>query len=80
MKKAEVMNTLQKNDIFPDKLIQKKDGSFEFRKGYFYRHGATTERYVNAILKVFPRAKILESYDNFQPWPRDSYFMVRFKL
>lgn len=80
MKKAEVLNKLCMSDVHPDKLIQKKDGSFEFRRGYFYRHGATTEGYVKAILRVFPEAKIVESYDNFQPWPRDSYFMVRFKL
>lgn len=80
MKKAEVLNTLQRNDVFPDKFIQKKDGSFEYRRGYFYRMGVTTESCINAIKKVFPQAVIIEAYDNFQAWPKDSYFMVRFKL
>jgi len=80
MKKAEVLNTLQRNDVFPDKLIQKKDGTFEYRKCYFYRHGATTEMHVKKILGVFPQAKIVEAYDNWQRWPKDSYFMVRFRF
>jgi len=78
--KEMVCNRLRQADVFPDKLILKKDGSFEFRRGFFYRHGQTTEKYANAIKQVFPRATIVESFENWQPWPRDSYFMVRFKL
>lgn len=80
MKKAEVLNKLTRGDVHPDKLIQKKDGSFEFRREYFYRHGQTTEHFVKAILRVFPDAKIVASSDHWAPWPKDSYFMVQFKL
>jgi hypothetical protein len=79
-KNVEVMNRLQQNGVFPDRLIRKKDGSFEFRKMYFYRHGQTTEQYVSAILRVYPQAKIVDQGDEFHHWPKDSYFMVRFKI
>jgi len=79
-KSVEVTNRLQQNGVFPDKLIRKKDGSYEFRKGYFYRHGQTTEQFVAAILRVYPEAKIVDQGDFFNAWPKDSYFMVRFKI
>jgi len=63
-----------------DKTISKRDGTIEIRRGYFYRHGMTTEKFENRILKEIPTAKIVDSGDNWQPWPKDSYFWVRIQL
>jgi hypothetical protein len=80
LKKAEILNILQKNGMIPDRFIQKKNGTFEFRRGFFYTHGNSADRYADKIKLIFPRAIIEETHDVWNPWPRDSYFQVIFKL
>lgn len=63
-----------------DSISFHKDGTISGKKGYFYRHGLSTEVLESRILKDFPNAIILSSCDRWAPWPRDSYFYVRFKL
>jgi hypothetical protein len=79
-KGAVILNRLQQNGIYPDRVIQKKDKSFEVRFGFFYTHGRTAEKYRDQILLVYPEAKILEIHEIWNSWPKDSYFSVRFKL
>ena len=50
------------------------------KRGYFYRHGMTAERLAAAIKKLVPNAIITRSDDNYHPWPKDSWFEVRFKV
>lgn len=62
------------------KVVCKRDGTIEIRQGYFYRHGMTAEKMENKVLKYIPTATIVESGDNWQPWPKDSYFWVQIRL
>lgn len=67
-----------------DKLTFKKDGTIEGRRGYFYRHGQTSdsvaEALKTALISQGIEIQIVDSYDDFKPWPKDSNFVVVFKL
>jgi hypothetical protein len=68
----------------PDTLIAKRDGTFEARSGYFYRHGRSADGFASRIKRTLGalglEVDILEVQDRWAPWPRDSYFMVRFAV
>jgi hypothetical protein len=63
-----------------DRVIAKKDGSFEARRGYFYRHGQTAAGLAELVKSAIPNAQILESNDRWNTWPHDSYFQVIFRI
>ena len=63
-----------------DRVVAKKDGTFEARRGYFYTHGLTAEGLGDAVKKLIKGAVILECPNRWNPWPRDSYFKVIFKI
>lgn len=63
-----------------DQVTAHKDGTFTAKRGYFYRHGMTTEKFVEAIKANLPNIQVLEARDSFNPWPRDSFFMVKFQI
>lgn len=71
-------------ELHPDKVIVHRDDSVELRWGFFYTHGRTTEGYVKAVSEKIPEAIISKDYnetrENWQPWPKDSYFKVTFRL
>lgn len=70
--------------LHPDFFTAKKDGTFEARDVYFYRMGRTAEGFGKQVEAAAERAGlvciILSTEDCFRPWPRDSYFLVRFLL
>ena len=63
-----------------DRVIAKKTGEIELRYGNFYRHGRTPEKIAKSVAAILAAAgiphRIVSTYENFQPWPRDSYFQV----
>ena len=67
-----------------DKLTIKKDGTIEGRRGYFYRHGQSPKSVADQLKKALSgegiEIQIIDSYDDFKPWPKDSNFVVVFKL
>jgi len=67
-----------------DKLTFKKDGTIEGRRGYFYRHGQSPQSVAEQLKKALSsqgiEIQIVNSYDDFKPWPKDSNFVVVFKL
>ena len=67
-----------------DKLTFKKNGTIEARRGYFYRHGQSPTSVAEALKKALSsqgiEIQIVDSYDDFKPWPKDSNFVVVFKL
>jgi hypothetical protein len=68
-------------DLFCGKrVVFKRDGSVEVRHSYYYRHGATAEKLEAYVLKKISNATIIDSGDNWQPWPKDSYFWVRISI
>lgn len=68
----------------PDTFTAKKDGTFEARAGYFYRHGRTAEGLGETIKAAAEKAglgcTILKTEDHWNAWPRTSYFLARFIL
>jgi|688.fasta_scaffold407146_2 hypothetical protein len=67
-----------------DKLTFKKDGTIEGKRGYFYKHGQTpdgTAKQLESALKGEGiNIQVIDAYDDFKPWPKDSNFVVIFKL
>ena len=63
-----------------DKLIHRKDGSWVAKWGFFYTHGRTSEKYAEEGKAAYPQATIIDAVQNWQTWPRDSYFEVKFRL
>lgn len=47
------------------------------KREYFYRNGASQERFAKAIQHALPQIAILSQNDFFKPWPTTSYFEVR---
>lgn len=55
--------------------------TFFFGKGYFYRHGNTSDGWADTLTKKLTEAgfkgfQILGDYDWYRDWPSTSYFMV----
>ena len=78
---------LQRKGVHPDELgYSKRTGELTFRKGFFYTHGGSAEKYAGAIKKVFPGAKITGTGDIWKPFKgggslkTQSHFQVRFKF
>lgn len=63
-----------------DSVSFHKDGTISVKRGYFYRNGYDISKMKGAVTKMFPNAAIIRAEDRWAPWPRDSYFIVCFKL
>jgi hypothetical protein len=67
-----------------DKLTFKRDGTIVGKIHYFYRFGRTpdqlSERIVQDLGALGVRVTILESTDHWNPWPKDSWYEVRFTV
>jgi hypothetical protein len=67
-----------------DKLTFKRDGTIEGRRGYFYRHGTTPQGVADNLKSVLAGQgidiDIVDAYDDFKPWPKDSNFVVVFRI
>ncbi len=63
-----------------------KDRIFTVRRGYFYRSnaGGSVENLASTVKTALSnkgyKTKIVSSRDNFQTWPRESFFEVKFKI
>jgi RIO-like serine/threonine protein kinase len=67
-----------------DRIVHHKDGTFSFKRGFFYRHGMTAEKYAEMMCVRLKEARVefqfLESIEDWNPWPKDSWFVARFKI
>lgn len=67
-----------------DKLSFKKDGSIVAKRGYFYRHGMTADKVASnltsQLLSQGIEINVIETYDDWKPWPKDSNLVVVFKV
>jgi hypothetical protein len=61
-------------------MTLKQDGTFVYKKTYFYHHGQTPETVAFRILQAIPEAIIVEKEDAFANWPKTSYLIVRFRM
>ena len=63
-----------------DKFVCKRNGTVEFKEGYFYHHGRTPEKVADKILKFFPDCTLVECYDAWAAWPKDSWLVAVVKF
>jgi len=67
-----------------DKSPLKKGGTIVGKGGYFYRHGqspqSVADKLKGALSSQGIEIQIVDSYDDFKPWPKDSNFVVVFKI
>lgn len=62
-----------------DRLITRRDGSVEARRGYFYRNGGTAQGFANRVEKLLAAAGLearVQGDDHWAAWPRESYFLA----
>ena len=65
---------------YVDSVGVKKDGAYQVKRGYFYRHGMTAERLAGVIAEKIPGAKITDARDHWAQWTAASYFVVVFTI
>ena len=53
---------------------------FKAKWFYFYTHGKTVADYVTKVNQEFPEAVITNSRNNWNAWPKDSWFEVCFTI
>jgi hypothetical protein len=65
-------------DLHPDTVICKKDGRVEFRFGFFYTHGRTSEKEAASVSRAIRGSgwRVVDHQQVWRQWPADSYFQV----
>ncbi len=77
MKRAEIT---QKLSSIVDKISISRAGVITAKRVFFYRHGCSAKKLAEEIQKALPEAKILNSEERWNPWPRDSFWLVQFEI
>lgn len=72
MTRKQFIAALDAADISYDKVVAHKDGSIEFRNGYFYHHRDFDARQLAKAQATFPGAEV-KQHDHFASWPKDSW-------
>ena len=60
--------------------ISVRNGVYTAKWMYFYTHGNTETNYAIKVKQQFPDAVITETSNNWNAWPKDSWFEVRFTI
>jgi hypothetical protein len=80
--RARIEALLKKEMSFDNFFI--RSGIYTIKKGFFYTFGFSAdkmaERIKAALGKSGLQAFIIETYDDWQPWPKDSNFVVKFTV
>jgi hypothetical protein len=67
-----------------DSISFKRDGSIVAKRGYFYSRGQSPDSVARDLEKGLKTAgieiTIIDKRDDFKPWPKDSHFVITFKL
>ena len=70
--------------IFPDKIVMHKNGAVTFKRSYFYRHGQNEQLWADKVCDALEAAgfynRVISSVDNWNAWPKDSYFEVKIEM
>ena len=72
MKRKEFIQALDAVGIDYDKVVAHKDGSMEFRNGYFYHNVQFDAKQLGKARAAFPGAEVVQ-HDHFAAWPTDSW-------
>ncbi len=68
-------------NVFADKITARKDGTVEVKRGYFYRHGMTSEQWAQRVQTALNDAgctscKVVDHRDDWREWPKGSEFVA----
>lgn len=74
-----VEEMLNDKGVHPGKVFKTK-GQFVARFYFYYTHGQTANGKATLVKVALPQAKIVDYVEMWNPWPKDSYFEVRFTL
>ncbi len=90
MAKKMTMLALLRHTLVADSVAKNKAGNYVFRKGYFYRHGCTTEMWEKYCTKKLADMKInatlVTSGDHWAPFrggaplARSSHWYAEYKI
>jgi hypothetical protein len=73
-----------RENVSEDKITFKKDGTVEFKRGYFYHMGQTPDgvaaRATASLAKIGLKAVTIDTRDEFRAWPRDSWLVAVLKI
>jgi hypothetical protein len=67
-----------------DKVVRHKNGTFSLKRGYFYRHGMDESKWASRVFDMLKKEnvdfEIVESFDDWNTWPKDSWFVCIIRL
>ena len=65
-------------------FIGHHDGSFTFRRTFYYRHGLTTLDWIDTVTDFFEQrgyaVDVLDSGEQRNDWPKDSFWFVKINI
>jgi hypothetical protein len=71
-------------DLMPDRMISKKDGTLELRRGFFYRMNMDADKWgvkcLRAIKAAGIDASLVDTEEIWQAWPKDSWFSATIEV
>ena len=62
-----------------DKIVCRANGNVEIKRGYFYRHGSSAEKWAGRVDEWVSEAGIdavEQGRDDWAAWPKGSYFVA----
>ncbi|MDO8640863.1 MAG: hypothetical protein Q7R33_04915 [Nitrosarchaeum sp.] len=78
MSKKEIAKLLEDNLSIDNLKYSDKKGGFVFKRSYFYRHGMDSNKFAQGMIqrtqKLGLTPKLVDSHDNWNAWPKDSWF------
>jgi hypothetical protein len=80
MNRKKLEKNLIENGIYPDRLIAHKDGTYTLKTSFFYRGNDSAEKLANKVRESTPGVNIMKFYDDWQEWPKTSYYVIKFEL
>jgi len=69
-----------------DTVARNKAGNYVARRGYFFRHGQSADRFAADVAAALPGAVVLNKWDNYAAFSgaaslaRSSHFGVEFRI
>jgi len=81
---TKLFKNMVRGAVRADKVTFRKDGTVEFRRAYFYRMGATAEKFGERVSRELTEAGFhvsdLQTEDRWAAWPKTSYFVATAKV
>ena len=72
-----------KENVSADKIIFQRNGNIKAKRFYFYTFGNTAEKFAdkirNSLRECGIEIEIVDKSDNWNAWPKNSWFEVIFR-